>query len=69
MSVELLAYFDSTLHLVLWTHASPFAVGVALSNIFHQGTERPIQFASHTSTVILHKYANIDIKPIELIMV
>jgi RNase H-like domain found in reverse transcriptase len=49
-SSKVLAHYDPTLPLVLATDASPYGLGVVLSHVMPNGSERPIAFGSRTLT-------------------
>lgn len=46
--------------LVLATDASSYGVGAVLSHVFPDGSERSIQYASQTLSVIQQKYTQLD---------
>ncbi|XP_053698835.1 uncharacterized protein K02A2.6-like [Sabethes cyaneus] len=59
-SEKFLVHYDPSLPLVLATDASPYGVGAVLSHIYHDGPERPIQFASQTLNATQQAYKQVD---------
>jgi len=48
LTPQVLAHFDNTKPKVLACDASPFGLGAILSQIFDDGSEHPVPFASHS---------------------
>ncbi len=59
ISTEVLAHYDPSLEVKLAADASAYGVGVVLSHVLHDGTERPIAFASHTLSTAEKNYAQV----------
>jgi hypothetical protein len=59
-SSTVLAHYDPKLPLVLATDASPYGLGVVLSHVMPNGSERPIAFGSRTLTKSEANYSQID---------
>ncbi|XP_011860127.1 PREDICTED: uncharacterized protein K02A2.6-like [Vollenhovia emeryi] len=59
-SQKCLVHFDPRLPITLATDASPYGVGVVLSHIYPDGSERAIQYASQTLSSVQQKYSQID---------
>lgn len=60
ISNEILAHYNSKLSLILATDASPYGVGSVLSQLYPDGTEKVIQYASQTLSETQQKYSKID---------
>jgi len=59
-SSKVLVHYDPNLPLVLATDASPYGLGVVLSHIMPDGSERPIAYGSRTLTKSEVNYSQID---------
>jgi len=59
-SKQVLTHYDLSLPLWLACVASPVGIGVVLSHVMTEGTERPTAFASRTLTKTEQKYLQID---------
>ena len=66
-SEQVLTHYDPSLPLRLACDASPVGIGAMLSHVMHNGTERPIAFASRTLPNTEKKYAQIDKEPLSVI--
>jgi hypothetical protein len=53
-------HYDPNVALVLATDASPYGLGVVLSHVMPDGSERPIAFGSRTLTKSEANYSQID---------
>lgn len=60
ISNEVLAHYNSKLPLILAIDASPYGVGAVLSQLYPDGTEKVIQYASQTLSETQQKYSQID---------
>ena len=67
MSEQVSTHYDPSLPLKLACDASPVGIGAVLSLVMHDGTERPIAFASRTLTKTEQKYAQIDKEALSII--
>lgn len=59
-SDSVLAHFDSDAKLILTVDASPTGLGAVLSQISHDGLERPVSYASRVLSTAERKYAQIQ---------
>jgi hypothetical protein len=66
-SEQILTAYDPELPVRLACDASPYGLGVVLSHIMPDNTERPIQFASRTLTKTEQNYAQIDREALSII--
>ena len=66
-SEQVLTHYDPSLPLRLACDTSPVGIGAVLSYVMHDGSERPIPFASRTLTNTEPKYAQIDKEALSII--
>jgi len=64
---SVLADYDDCLPLLLECDASPFGLGAVLSYRFHNGSERPIAYASRRLLPAEKNYSQIDREGLELV--
>ena len=62
-----LTHYDLSIPLRLACDASPVGIEAVLFHVMHNGTERPIAFASRTLTKTEQKYAQIDKEALSII--
>ena len=62
-SEQVLTHYDPSLPLRLASDASPVGIGAVLSHVMHDGTERPIAFASRTSPKLSKSMHRLTKKP------
>ena len=66
-SEQVLTHYDPSLPLRLACDAFPIGIGAVLSHVMHDGTERPIAFASRTLAKTEQKYPQIDKEALSII--
>ncbi|RXN18775.1 Transposon Tf2-9 poly [Labeo rohita] len=67
MSDTVLTHFDPHKPMKLACDASPYGIGVVLSHVRSDGTERPIAFASSSLSTAEKNYAQIDREALSLV--
>ncbi|RXN30262.1 putative protein K02A2.6-like protein [Labeo rohita] len=67
MSDTVLTHFDPHKPMKLACDASPYGIGVVLSHVMNDGTERPIAFASRSLSTAEKNYAQIDREALRLV--
>ncbi|KAL0147462.1 hypothetical protein M9458_057225, partial [Cirrhinus mrigala] len=67
MSDTVLTHFDPRKPMKLACDASPYGIGVVLSHVMSDGTERPIAFASRSLSTAEKNYAQIDREVLSLV--
>ena len=67
LTPQVLAHFDDTKPIVLACDASPFGLGAVLSQIFDDGSEHPVAFASRSLSRAERNYAHIDKEALAII--
>ena len=63
----LLTHFDPTKPIVVHCDASPYGLGVVLSHVMSDGSERPVSYASRTLSVAERNYAHIEKEGLALV--
>ena len=60
LSAKVLAHYDPSKRILLQCDASNYGLGVVLSHIIEDGTERPVGFASRTLNAAEKNYSQLD---------
>ena len=63
----ILAHFDPSVPLRLAGDASAYGIGAVLSHLYHDGTERPIAYASRTLTPSERNYTQLEKEALSLV--
>ena len=63
----ILAHFDPAVPLRLAGDASAYGIGAVLSHLYHDGTERPIAYASRTLTSSERNYTQLEKEALSLV--
>ena len=63
----LLTHFDPSKRIVVHCDASPYGLGVVLSHVMEDGSERPVTFSSRTLSVAERNYAHIEKEGLALV--
>ena len=63
----ILAHFDHAVPLRLAGNASAYGIGAVLSHLYHDGTERPIAYASRTLTPSERNYTQLEKEALSLV--
>ncbi|KAJ8892752.1 hypothetical protein PR048_005333 [Dryococelus australis] len=66
VSAEVLAHYDPSLGMTVACDASPYGVGVVLSQVYLEKTEKPIAFVSHNLTKGDINYSQIEKENIKM---
>ncbi len=59
-SDQVLAFYDPKLPIKIDTDASPVGLGVVMSHVYQDGSEKPVEFHSRTLTEAERKYSQIE---------
>ena len=60
LSAKVLAHFDPSKRILLQCDASNYGLGVVLSHVMEDGTERPVRFVSRTLNAAEKNYSQLD---------